>query len=640
MVMLTDALIPLLPFAAFVIIGLSELSGRGLRDRAHWIAVPAVLGSLVLSLVAFGSVLSGGPHDLTFFTWAVSGTFRVSIGIHIDALTAVMLLLVTIVSGLVHIYTIGYMHGDRGYARFFAYIGLFTFSMLMLVMASNLLQLYVFWEAVGLCSYLLIGHWYERPSAASAATKAFIVNRVGDFGFSLGIFLIFTLVGSLDYDQVFAELPKHVGETISFAGVEIGVVTLISLLLFTGAVGKSAQFPLHVWLPDAMEGPTPISALIHAATMVTAGVFMIARLIPIFNLSPAAMGTVAAVGAGTALFAATIALTQNDIKRIVAYSTVSQLGYMVMACGLGASAAGIFHLLTHGAFKSLLFLCCGSVIHALSGEQDLRKMGGLKSHLPVTYWTFYIGALALAGIPPLAGFFSKDEILFRAFASGGAGIFFWGVGVVTAGLTAFYIFRLIYTVFHGPSRVDPGAMKHLHESPAVMTVPLIVLAVLSVTVGWAGLPIHGFNGIEAVLGPVLSPEGHAESPSTLLVPLMLVSIVVALAGWMTARYFYLTRPELPKQLAERFAALYRLSLNKWYVDELYDRLIVRPMIRMADGLWRGVDVRIIDGAVNGVGWTALAWANRMRRIQSGQLQDYALVMALGAFIMLAVYLLR
>ena len=633
-----DALIPLLPFAAFAVIGLSDLVGRGLRDRAHWIAVPAVLGSLVLSFVAFGSVLSGGPHDLTFFTWAVSGTFRASIGIHIDALTAVMLLLVTIVSSLVHIYTIGYMQGDRGYARFFAYLGLFTFSMLMLVMAGNLLQLYIFWEAVGLCSYLLIAHWYERPSAAAAATKAFVVNRIGDFGFAIGIFLIFTRVGSLDYDRVFAELPKHLGETVSFAGVEMGVVTLIALLLFLGAVGKSAQFPLHVWLPDAMEGPTPISALIHAATMVTAGVFMLARLGPIFSLSHAAMGVVAAVGAGTALFAATIALTQNDIKRIVAYSTVSQLGYMVMACGLGASVAGIFHLLTHGAFKALLFLCCGSVIHALSGEQDLRKMGGLKSYLPVTYWTFYIGALALAGIPPLAGFFSKDEILFRAFVSGGAGILFWGVGVATAFLTAFYSFRLIYTVFHGPSKVDPKAMKHLHESPAVMTVPLVVLAVLSVTAGWAGLPVSGMNGIEAILGPVLTPGGHSETASGLLLPLMLVSIVVALAGWITARYFYLTRPEMPIRLAERASALYRLSLNKWYMDELYDRLVVRPTNRVADRLWRILDVRAIDGAVNGVGWTALAWARTMRLIQSGQLQHYAMVMAVGTFVILAVYL--
>jgi NADH-quinone oxidoreductase subunit L len=634
-----DALIPLLPFAAFVVIGLGDLFGRGFGPRAHWIAVPAVFGSLLLSLVAFGSVLSGGPHDMTLFTWAVSGGFQASIGIHIDALTAVMLLLVTIVSALVHLYTVGYMHGDRGYARFFAYIGLFTFSMLMLVTAANLLQLYIFWEAVGLCSYLLIAHWYERPSAAAAATKAFVVNRVGDFGFALGIFLIFRLVGSLDYDKVFAELPRHAGETISVAGFDLPAVTLIALLLFMGAVGKSAQLPLHVWLPDAMEGPTPISALIHAATMVTAGVFMIARLIPIFNLSPAAMDVIATTGAVTALFAATIALTQNDIKRVVAYSTVSQLGYMVMACGLGASIGGIFHLLTHGAFKALLFLGCGSVIHAMAGEQDLRKMGGLKSRLPVTYVTFYIGALALAGIPPLAGFFSKDEILYRALVSGDVGIVFYGVGAVTSFLTAFYSFRLIYTVFHGPSRVDPKVAASLHESPSVMTIPLIVLAVLSVTVGWAGLPIPSLNGIAAALGPVLAPGETAEPVSGLLGLVMAGSVAVSLAGWMTARYFYLTRPELPGRLATGMAALYRLSLNKWYVDELYDRLFVRPTTRLADRLWRTVDVQTIDEAVNGVGGTTLAGARILRLLQSGQLQHYALVMMVGTFVILTVYLI-
>ncbi|HUK56142.1 MAG TPA: NADH-quinone oxidoreductase subunit L [Nitrospiria bacterium] len=640
--MTTDALIPLLPFAAFVVIGLGDLFGRGFGSRAHWIAVPAAFGSLLFSLIAFGSVLSGGPHDLPLYTWAVSGSFRASIGIHIDALTAVMLLLVTIVSALVHLYSVGYMRGDRGYARFFAYLGLFTFSMLMLVTASNLLQLYVFWEAVGLCSYLLIAHWYERPAAAAAATKAFLVNRVGDFGFALGIFLVFRLVGSLDYDRVFAELPKHAGEVITVAGFDVQAVTLVALLLFMGAVGKSAQLPLHVWLPDAMEGPTPISALIHAATMVTAGVFMIARLIPIFSLSAAAMSVVAATGAATALFAATIALTQNDIKRVVAYSTVSQLGYMVMACGLGASTAGIFHLLTHGAFKALLFLGCGSVIHALAGEQDLRKMGGLKSRLPVTYWTFYIGALALAGIPPLAGFFSKDEILVRAFLSGGAGILFWGVGVATAFLTAFYIFRLIYAVFHGASRLDPKTAASVHESPPVMTVPLVVLAVLSVTVGWAGLPIQGLNGIEAVLGPLLSPGGSSEPVSgqaSLLLPLMGISVAAALSGWMTARYFYLTRPELPERLATRAPALYRLSLNKWYFDELYDRVIVRPTRRLADRLWRTVDVHTIDEAVNGVGRETLAGARILRLIQSGQLQHYALVMMVGTFVILTVYLI-
>ena len=637
MVMMIDALIPILPFMAALVIG---LFGRRIGRRAHWIAVPAVLGALLFSIISFVAVLLHGPRDLVFYTWAVSGSFQATIGLHIDALTTVMMLLVTIVSALVHIYTIGYMKSDRGYARFFATIALFTFSMLMLVMANNLLQLYVFWEAVGLCSYLLIGHWYERPAAAGAATKAFIVNRVGDFGFALGIFLIFAMVGSLDYDKVFLQMPIHVGHTISFFGFGVDVVTLIALLLFVGAIGKSAQFPLHVWLPDAMEGPTPISALIHAATMVTAGVFMIARLSPIFSLSPTAMGVIAAVGAATALFAATIAITQNDIKRVVAYSTVSQLGYMVMACGLGASVAGIFHLLTHGAFKALLFLGCGSVIHALSGEQDLRRMGGLKSKLPITYVTFYIGALALAGIPPLAGFVSKDEILFKAFTAGGMGVFYWGVGVAIAFLTAFYSFRLVYTIFHGASRVDPKVASSVHESPRVMTVPLIVLAVLSVTIGWFGLPIHGFNGIEAFLGPVFQSETHPEPAAGLQVQLMFISIAVALSGWMVARYFYLSRPDLQARIAERAVALYRLSFNKWYIDELYDKLVVRSTNQVADHLWRRVDIRIIDGAVNGLGRATLAWARVFRQVQSGFLQHYALVMVAGLFVILSIYLMN
>jgi NADH-quinone oxidoreductase subunit L len=633
--MIADVLIPLLPFVSFLIIG---LFGRWIKDRAHWIAVPAAFGSLVLSVGAFFTVLSDGPRDWTLYTWGVSGSFMAAIGLHLDALTAVMLLLVTIVSSLVHLYTVGYMHGDRGYARFFGYLGLFTFSMIMLVMASNLLQLYVFWEAVGLCSYLLIAHWYERPTAANAATKAFLVNRVGDFGFSLGIFLVFATVGSLDYGPVFDQIPTHIGHRVSLFGVEVEIVTLIALLLFTGAVGKSAQVPLHVWLPDAMEGPTPISALIHAATMVTAGVFMVARLNPIFSLSPAAMCVVAAVGAATALFAATIALTQNDIKRVVAYSTVSQLGYMMMACGLGATTAGIFHLLTHGAFKALLFLGCGSVIHALSGEQDLRKMGGLKSHLPVTYLTFYIGALALAGVPPFAGFWSKDEILYEALASGGIGVLYWAVGMTTAFLTAFYSFRLIYTVFHGPSRVDPQVARHIHESPRVMTVPLMALAFFSVTAGWAGLPIHGLNGIQSFLEPVLSTGEPHEPAAGLQMMVMLISTGVAVAGWMTARYCYLQQPALPDRLAAQVSILYRGSLNKWYVDELYDRLFVRPTVRVAHRLWQGVDVRVIDGIVNGVGWLTLLWGRTLRFLQSGQLQHYALVMALGALAILSLYL--
>src|SRR5574341_24529 len=433
-------LIPLLPFLAFLITG---LLGKWIGERAHWVAVPAVGVSWLLSVVTFFDVAAGsGSLHVTLYEWIASGTLRVNIALYVDQLVAVMLLLVTTVSALVHVYTIGYMHGDKGYARFFAYIALFTFSMLMLVMADNFLQLYVFWEAVGLCSYLLIAHWYERKSACDAATKAFVVNRVGDFGFGVGILLAFVTFGSLDYSAAFQTAPEHVGQTVNLLGWiggewQVGVITLIALLLFVGAIGKSAQLPLHTLLPDAMEGPTPISALI---------------------------------------FAATIAITQFDIKRIVAYSTVSQLGYMMMACGLGAYTSGIFHLLTHGAFKALLFLGCGSVIHALAGEQDLRRMGALRWAMPITYWTFLAGAIALAGLPPFAGFFSKDEILWKAFSAGGVGIVFWLLGVVAAFLNAFYIFRLVFSLFHGTSHVSKDARHHLHESPAVVTVPLAVLA--------------------------------------------------------------------------------------------------------------------------------------------------------------------
>ena len=637
--MLMVILIPLLPFAAFIVVG---LFGRWLEDRSHWVSVPAVLLSLVLSIRAFIQVLNHEVIDLDLYTWISSGSFQVKIGFHIDELTAVMLLLVTIVSSLVHVYTIGYMHGDRGYARFFAYLGLFTFSMLMLVMSNNFLMLYVFWEAVGLCSYLMIAHWYERKSACNAATKAFVVNRVGDFGFGLGIILIFVTFGTLDYAQVFAQAENQVGQTVSLLGWQVEVITLISLLLFTGAIGKSAQIPLHVWLPDAMEGPTPISALIHAATMVTAGVFMVARLSQIFSLSPVAMDVIAVVGGITALFAATIALAQNDIKRIVAYSTVSQLGYMMMACGLGAYVSGIFHLLTHGAFKALLFLCCGSVIHALSGEQDLRKMGGLKRHLPVTYWTFYVGALALAGIPPFAGFFSKDEILWKAFNAGSLGVFLWFIGWVTAFITAFYIFRLIFTVFHGPSRVDSHAAAHLHESPSVITLPLIILAGLSAIVGFAGIPVHSLNWVEHFLSPVMAvPAGHAESGGAagFFFPLMFLSVVAGLGGWGLAYVFYVKQPSRPPKLAERFHGTYQLFLNKWYVDELYGRLFIRPTVRLARWLWDALDVHVIDRTVNGVARLTQTFAQQLRLIQSGQLQHYALMMALGTFILMSLYLL-
>ncbi len=621
-------LIPLLPLAAFVILG---LFGHFIREKAHWVAVPAVLLSLLFSILTFIDVSRGGRVYADLYTWISSATFQVSIGFQIDELTAVMLILVTVVSSLVNIYSVGYMHGDRGYARFFAYVALFTFSMLMLVLANNFLQLYVFWEAVGLCSYLLIAHWYEKKSACDAATKAFIVNRVGDFGFGLGVLLIFLTFGSLDYLTVFTQAPLHQDETLNLLGWaegnwQVPVLTLIPLLLFAGAVGKSAQIPLHVWLPDAMEGPTPISALIHAATMVTAGIFMLARVHTIYDLSPIAMDVVMVVGGITALFAATIALTQTDIKRIVAYSTVSQLGYMTMACGLGAYAAGIFHLLTHGAFKALLFLAAGSVIHALNGEQDLRRMGGLKPFMPTTYWTFVVGATALAGIFPFAGFFSKDAILLQAFHHGGLGTVFGWIGLITVVMTAFYIFRLIFTVFHGPYK---STVKHPHESPAVITIPLVILAVLSIVTGW--FPIPQF--LSSVLIPI---PGQAEGQAMWETILPVLSVLAGLVGILWAYLFYVRAPQLPERLAQ--GILYRLSFHKWYVDEIYDRLFVRPTVNMANALWKYMDVEIIDGAVNGVAELTREWAMALRRIQTGQIQHYALYMAVGAFIMITIYL--
>jgi NADH-quinone oxidoreductase subunit L len=628
------ALIPLLPFAAFIVIG---LAGHWIRERAHWVAVPAVGVSFLLSVSTFFDVANGDPVRVTLYSWISSGTFNVEIGLYIDRLTAAMLLLVTIVSGLVHVYTIGYMDGEPGYARFFGYIALFTFSMLMLVMADNFLQLYVFWEAVGLCSYLLIGHWYDRKTACDAATKAFVVNRVGDFGFGLGVMLIFAVFGTLQYEQVFGQAASYVGHTINVlkpVGGEwqVGVLTVICLLLFAGAVGKSAQVPLHVWLPDAMEGPTPISALIHAATMVTAGVFMVARLAPLYNLSPAAMDVVAVTGGLTAIFAATIALTQHDIKRVVAYSTVSQLGYMMMACGLGAYTAGMYHLLTHGAFKALLFLCCGSVIIALHHEQDMRRMGGLKDKLPVTYWTMVIGSLALAGFPLTAGFFSKDEILIGAFSAGALGKALTAIGLVTAFLTAFYSFRLVFVAFHGESRIDPHHAGHVHEPSKTMTVPLLALAALSVVTGYLGIP--GF--IAPVLPGPAGFEAHHGGPVAWLI--MGSATLMGIAGILAAYVVYVRSPGLPDRLAERWRRPYDLSFNKWYVDELYDKWFVRPTVDLASLLWNRMDVAAIDKAVNGVADAVALWGRSLRQIQSGEVQHYALAMALGAVVILGVYL--
>ena len=630
---MTYALIPLLPFAAFLILG---IFGHWIKDKAHLVAVPAVVTSWLLSLLVFFDVANGHQTSFPLYTWLTSGLLDIHIGFSIDRLTAVMLLLVTTVSSLVHIYTIGYMHRDPGYARFFSYIALFTFSMLMLVMADNLLQLFIFWEAVGLCSYLLIGHWYDRPAACSAATKAFIVNRVGDFGFMLGLLLVWYSFGSLDYSEIFVRAHESAGDVMNVLGPfggtwDVSVLTLICVLLFTGAVGKSAQVPLHVWLPDAMEGPTPISALIHAATMVTAGVFMVARLAPLYNLSPAAMTLVAITGGVTMVVGATIALTQTDIKRVVAYSTVSQLGYMIMACGLGAYAAGMYHLLTHGAFKALLFLGCGSVIIALHHEQDMRRMGGLKNKLPVTYWTFVVGSLALAGFPLTSGFFSKDHLLVSAWSSGPLGQFLTVLGLVTALMTAFYSFRLVFVTFWGPSHVDPQHAGHVHEPSKTMTLPLIILALLSILTGYLGIP--------EFLGPMFETEaGEAAHEGGASIGIMVVATGMGLLGIAAAYYIYVLNPALPDQFARRWQLLYRASLNKWYVDEAYDRTIVRPTFSGATELWKRVDVNAIDGAVNGVA-RAIAWgAWLLRLMQSGQAQHYALGMALGAVALFTMYL--
>ena len=630
---MTYELIPLLPLASFLIVG---IFGHWIRDKAHLVAVPAIILSWGISVLAFLDVADGHHSTFRLYSWLTSGMLDVHIGITIDRLTSVMLLLVTTVSALVHVYTIGYMQGEPGYARFFSYIALFTFSMLMLVMADNFLQLFVFWEAVGLCSYLLIGHWYERHQAVAAATKAFIVNRVGDFGFILGLLLVLTTFDSLDYATVFSHVGREAAKVINVleplgGTLEVSTLTVICLLLFTGAVGKSAQFPLHVWLPDAMEGPTPISALIHAATMVTAGVFMVARLAPLYDASPAAMDVVAVVGAMTMVLGATIALTQTDIKRVVAYSTMSQLGYMIMACGLGAYTAGMYHLLTHGAFKALLFLGCGSVIIALHHEQDMRRMGGLKNRLPVTYWTFVVGSLALAGFPLTAGFFSKDDILASAWAAGRLGQVLSILGIVTAMLTAFYSFRLVFVTFWGPSRVDPHHAAHVHEPSQTMTVPLLILAVLSIVTGYLGIP--------EFLAPMFEQGGggsHEAGASAIIMPIAMLMGILGIGG---AYYAYVLHPSLPDRWAERWRTAYNWSLHKWYVDEAYDRSIVRPTFAAAGELWKRVDVAVIDGAVNGVA-RAVAWGGWfLRLLQSGQTQHYALGMALGAVVILTMFLM-
>jgi NADH-quinone oxidoreductase subunit L len=609
-------LVPAFPLAgALLNIFLGRLTGR----RAHWIAVPALAGSFLASCAVASRAWSSGSFTTTLFTWIVAGDFQTGVTAYVDALTAVMLLVVTGVGFLIHLYSIGYMHDDDGYARFFAYLNLFVFSMTMLVLAGDFLVLYVFWEAVGLCSYLLIGFWYTRPAAAQAGKKAFIVNRVGDFGFGLGIMWLWTALGTLQFTAVFKG-----AETLPPA-----TATGIALLLFMGACGKSAQLPLHTWLPDAMEGPTPVSALIHAATMVTAGVYMVARSHALFEHSGSALEVVAWVGTITAVFAATIGLVQTDIKRVLAYSTISQLGYMFAAVGLGAYVAGIFHLVTHAFFKALLFLGAGSVIHGLHGEQDLRKMGGLSYKMPITATTMWVGGFGLAGVPPLAGFFSKDEILTAAMGRGQHLILL----LLLAGalLTAFYTFRLLFLAFSGAPRMSKDVLHHAHESPWVMTAPLVVLGLLTVVAGFVlGLPLDGTRLAQRLASVFALHEGEHSK----LVPLL--SVVVVVAGFALALQRYKVAPVKP----ERVGQARTLLLNAYYVDALYDRVIVRPLFALSESLARVFDLGVIDGIVNGVGRGVAAGAAGLRRLQTGYAVNYALTMLAGAVVLVAFLLVR
>ncbi len=631
-------LIPVLPVLGVLFnVFIGPRAGRGAVNFVS----PAVVGvAFAVACYTFSRVLGlphGGALEQDVYPWITAGMLQVHVAFRIDALSAVMILIVTGVGFLIHVYSTGYMHEDEGYARFFAYLNLFTFAMLILVMADSLPLMFVGWEGVGVCSYLLIGFWFDKEANASAGKKAFVVNRVGDAGFLLGVFLIFWHLGSGPHTLRFTEIAAHA------KAIPLETVTLITLLLFIGATGKSAQLPLYVWLPDAMAGPTPVSALIHAATMVTAGVYMIARLNFLYILSPTTMAVVATIGAVTALFAATIGLMQNDIKKVLAYSTISQLGYMFLAVGVGAFSDGIFHLMTHAFFKGLLFLGAGSVIHGMSGEQDMQKMGGLRSHMPITFWTFFSATLAISGFPPFAGFFSKDAILGASFGSPYGSWWLWALGLIAAGLTSFYMFRLVFLTFFGESRVEEHAKHHLHESPWSMTMPLIVLGILSLIGGWIGLPEHWLWGdrFGEFIEPVFSGAQAAGHLSTATESaLMATSVVVASLGLGVAYLFYLVQPGLPVLLAWKAKGAYTLIFNKYYVDELYEALFVRPTVALSNFLWRTADAEVIDGVVNGTARFVGANSGLWRRLQTGNVQHYALSMLLGAMAILGYYALR
>jgi NADH-quinone oxidoreductase subunit L len=686
-------LIPLLPFAGFLV---NAFLGRRLPKAASGtLACLTMATSFVISVAAVATLLSGegtaGVIEQSLYTWIPSGDLQIRFALRLDTLASLMILVVTGIGSLIHIYSVGYMHDETPseYARYFSYLNLFAAFMLVLVLGANFPVMFVGWEGVGLCSYLLIGFWFTKASASDAGKKAFVVNRIGDFGFILGMLLIFVTFGTLDFREVASAAAARPVETGG-----MGVISIATLLLFVGATGKSAQIPLYVWLPDAMEGPTPVSALIHAATMVTAGVYMIGRNAELFSHAPMTLAIVAAIGVATAFMAGTIGLVQNDIKRVLAYSTVSQLGYMFLAMGVGAYAAGIFHLYTHAFFKALLFLGSGAVIHALAGEQDLRNMGGLKRHLPVTYWTFLIGALAIAGVPLLSGFFSKDEILFRTFTSEHtpAHTLMWVIGIVTSLLTATYMFRLVFLAFHGERRTAHGSehpeeeepvasdrpAKHHapqkshashahdlhghapHDAPPSMAIPLIVLAVGSVVAGYVGVPhaLGGSNRIEGFLHPsfeahavvgeatgveptAASGEAAAESHDSTELMLMAISTGVAIAGIGIAAYFWLRNRSAADAMAVRFRPIHSLLLNKYYVDEIYNATVVQPIKQLSTmGLWRGADAGLIDGAVNGVGIAVRGLSTGLRRVQTGSVRTYAAGIFVGVVLIVGYYLVR
>ncbi len=614
--------------------------GRLVGGRsADVVTTTLVLITALLSWLAFYQVaIEGQETRIELIRWIESGALKSVWSLRIDTLTAVMLVVVTTVSGLVHLYSIGYMEEDPDRPRFFAYLSLFTFAMLALVTADDFLQLFFGWEGVGLASYLLIGFWYKRPAANAAAIKAFIVNRVGDFGFALGIFAVFAVFDTVQYDTVFASAPDQVGKTMAFLGMQVDVLTLICLLLFMGAMGKSAQFLLHTWLPDAMEGPTPVSALIHAATMVTAGVFMVSRLSPLFELAPIALAVVAIVGATTAFFAATVGLVQNDIKRVVAYSTCSQLGYMFAAAGVGADGASMFHLFTHASFKALLFLGAGAVIHALHHEQDMRRMGGLRKVLPFTWAMMLIGTLSLTGFPFTAGFVSKDAIIEATYAAHSwVGNYAFVLTLIAAVLTSFYSWRLMFLTFEGKPREPKEVLEHAHEPPWTMGLPLVLLAIGALLLG--GLFFNMFIGAgqsEFWRGSLVTHEAaHHDVPLWVV----LSPTIAMAAGFVVAWYFYITNPLVPFGLSKRFSGLYKFLLNAWYFDALYDAIFVRPAKRLGHFLWKTGDGTVIDGiGPDGVAARVIDITNRAVKLQSGYIYHYAFAMLIGVALLITYFI--